>query len=255
MKKRMSSAKVVIVTGGSRGMGYAIAETLLVEGYRVYICGRDEFTLKQAVRKLSKKGIIKYFTLDLADKNAVRQFTKRWATPLYALVNNAGIVEEEPLHAEDTGSWERIMGVNLSGVYYLTKGLVGHLKDGGRIINIASQLGKEGRAGLGAYCASKFGLIGLTKSWAKELGERDITVNAVCPGWVETEMGAKDIEILAKKRDISSAVIKKQLAEHLELKRFNKPKEVADIVAFLLSKKASGISGRDWLMSAIWTNG
>ncbi len=119
-------------------------------------------------------------------------------------------------------------------------------------MNIASQLGKEGRAGYSAYCASKFALIGLTKVWAKELGSRAITVNAICPGWVNTEMSRKDLARIAKEKGISTKTYYKQICEPLELKRFTDPAEVANLAHFLLSGEGKGITGRDILLHTIW---
>lgn len=223
--------KTIIVTGGSRGIGKAITEELLKQGYNVHSCDSKTF--------------------DLSDRQAVEDFCNSWKRDLYGLVNNAGICKTERL-LENFNIWDEVMDTNLSGAYFLTKGLVKKIVNNGRIINISSQLGKEGRAGYSAYCASKFGLIGLTKCWAKELGEKGITVNAVCPGWVKTEMAMKDFERMASEKNVSSEEFYKEICRPLELKRFTEPKEVAQLVSFLLSPKASGITGRAWLLNTIW---
>lgn len=121
----------------------------------------------------------------------------------------------------------------------------------GRIINISSQLGKSGRAGVGPYCAAKFGIIGLTKCWAKELGQREITVNALCPGWVYTEMTRIEIGQRAKEKGISHDQFLAEICQPLELKRLNTPDEIAGFVESLLSAKASGITGQDFLLQTI----
>ncbi len=244
--------KHVLVTGGSRGIGYAIARALLAEGYAVSILGANAIMLKKAARELSRLGNVDYCAVDLADRQVVRNFIGAWKKKLYGLINNAGVVQVENLTQKDTGSWDAVLNVNLHGLYFLTKGLIQHIEKNGRIVNISSQLGKEGRAGYGAYCASKFAVLGLTKCWAKELGKKGITVNAVCPGWVKTEMGMKDLARIAKERGMTARALYKEICEPLELKRFTEPEEVANLVAFLISRKASGITGRGMLLNTIW---
>lgn len=255
MKRKISNmteTKHIIVTGGSRGIGKVLAAQLLKEGYSVTICAKTETNLKKAQQELRSLGEVGYRVLDLADRHAISKFVKEWEEPLYGIVNNAGVVAVEGIEKSDSGSWDTILNVNLHGLYFLTKGLVSHISDNGRIVNISSQLGKEGRAGYGAYCASKFAVIGLTKCWAKELGVRGITVNAVCPGWVKTEMGMQDLERIAHERGVTKEALCKEICEPLELKRFTEPEEVANLVTFLVSSKGSGITGRDWLMNTIW---
>lgn len=247
----MNKGKLIIITGASRGIGRAIAETLLSDGFDIHICARSENKLQAAAGALSAFGQVDYSVLDIADRAAVQKFTADWNKDIYGLVNNAGICKTEKI-LDQADIWDEVMDTNLGGLYWITKGLAEHLADKGRIVNISSQLGKEGRAGYGAYCASKFGVIGLTKCWAKELGGRGITVNAVCPGWVNTDMAQKDLERLAREVGISKEEYYKQICEPLELKRFTEPEEVANLVAFLLSTKASGITGRDILMNTIW---
>lgn len=242
----------VIVTGGSRGIGKAIAEQLARKGYHVTIVAQDEGTLKATSKELSAYGEIDHHVLDLRDRKSITTFIASWNKPLYGLVNNAGVVTVENIEQPDSGVWDSTLNVNLHGLFFLTNGLVQHIVNNGRIVNISSQLGKEGRAGYGAYCASKFAVIGLTKCWAKELGIRGITVNAVCPGWVKTEMGMTDLARIAKERKVTSEVLYKEICKPLELKRFTEPEEVAQLVSFLISKEGSGVTGRDWLMNTIW---
>lgn len=247
----MSNKKIAIVTGGSRGIGRAIASQLLQDGYQVYICAQEENELKRTALELAKLGLVEYFVLDLADKEAIKNFTAAWDKPIKVLVNNAGIYTTERLDA-NSDVWDKVLNVNLNGPYWLTKGLVKHIENNGRIINISSQLGQEGRAGAGAYSAAKFGLIGLTKCWAKELGVRGITVNAVCPGWVKTDMLKHDYEKMAKAQGKTFVELEQDICRPLELKRMTAPEEVADLVSFLASDKARAITGRDWLMNTIW---
>jgi NAD(P)-dependent dehydrogenase (short-subunit alcohol dehydrogenase family) len=244
-------SKKIIVTGGSRGIGKAITKNLLKSGYCVYICARDEDGLKEVANNFSSLGEINYLKLDLSKKEEIQNVVKNWKESLYAIVNNAGICKTEKLD-EKKDVWDEVMNVNLNGMYHLTKGLVDKLEKNGRIVNISSQLGKEGRAGYGAYCASKFAINGLTKCWAKELGERGITVNSICPGWVKTEMAENDMERLAKEKGIDTRKYYEEICKPLELKRFTEPTEVANLVNFLVSSGGSGITGRSWLLNTIW---
>ena len=246
-----STGKNVMVTGGSRGIGKAIAKQLLKDGYDVHICARNENDLQAVVEELSEFGNINYFILDLSDRRVINNFVNNWNKDLYALVNNAGICKTERLD-EKTDVWDEVLNTNLHGVYLLTKGLLKNMSDNGRIVNIASQLGKEGRSGYSAYCASKFAINGLTKCWAKELGERGITVNSICPGWVRTEMSEKDSRRIAEEKGISFEEFYKEICAPLELKRFTEPEEVANLAAFLISEKGSGITGRDMLLNTVW---
>ncbi len=229
-----SSKKVVIVTGGSRGIGLAIVKKLRREGYAVIPTSTQP-----------RKG---HFVLDLLKPSGVKSFMDLLraadVNEIYGLVNNAGICEKCQIGLREDAfveSWSRIIQVNLTGAAELTHRLIANnilqLKNG-RIVNIASQLGKVGRAGFSAYCASKFGLIGLTEAWSREIAVGGTTVNAVCPGWIETEMVAKELTHAGDDH------ARRQIASRLDQRRFNTPQEVANIVAFLLSTESSGITGR-----------
>ncbi len=235
--------KIALVTGGSRGIGKAIACELLQNQFEVFICGRKINDLKSSVDNLSSLGKINYYQLDISRDEHVRKFVKEWDTPLNVLINNAGICGSERLE-DEFGIWGNILATNLNGLYYLTKGLLKWIHNDGSVVNISSQLGTEGRAGFGAYCASKHALLGLTKCWAKELGHTGITVNAVCPGWVKTEMAMSDVKKMAQQRNISEEQMYVEITDELDLKRFIEPMEVAQLVAFLVSAKARGITGQ-----------
>ena len=243
--------KNVIVTGGSQGIGKSIVRQLAITGYHVYICARNGDKLQNTVSEFSSLGVVECIVLDLSCRKEIKGFCEAWNEPLYALINNAGICLTERIE-EDLNVWDNVIDVNLNGLYFLTKGLIKHMVQDGRIINISSQLGREGRSGYSAYCASKFALIGLTNCWAKELGVSGITVNAICPGWVNTEMASADLARMAEERGVTSERFYKEICESLELKRFTEPGEIANLVEFLVSEKASGITGREWLLNTIW---
>ena len=241
----MMRQKRVIVTGGSRGIGKAIADTLVRRRYDVTIVARDEQCLRRCVSVLSGKGKIRYEVLDLLDRQAIERFAAQWRKKhLYALINNAGMWGEERIDEVDTGLYQRIMRLNLDGPFCLTNELVSSLVDGGRIVNISSQLGISGRAAFGAYAASKHGLIGLTRCWAYELGPRGITVNAVCPGWVDTESNRAEIRPWAKERGMSVPALMREISAPYPSQRFVEEAEVGELVAFLVSPEGSGVNGK-----------
>ncbi|MBK7862417.1 MAG: SDR family oxidoreductase [Archangiaceae bacterium] len=249
----MADKKIALVTGGSKGIGKVICKQLLEQGWAVKTCARSSDELQRTVSELKKLGTIDGAVLDLANRDAVKKYAAAWQGPLHALINNAAICHvkriDEP--AEDR-LWDEVLDINLNGVQFLTRGLLKHIPQNGRIVNISSQLGQEARAGYGAYCASKFALIGLTKVWAKELGPKGITVNAVCPGWVKTDQAVGDMERLAKEKGVPVEKLYQEICEPLELRRFTEPEEVANLVSFLVSPQGSGVTGRDWLMNTVW---
>lgn len=239
--------KTAIVTGGSSGIGKAIAIELLKSGLAVHICGRKIKSLEDTCLELAQFGEIQYFQLDISNTEEINRFISTWKNNLNVLINNAGICGIERLE-DNLNLWENIINTNLNGLYYLTKGLVKYIQPGGSIINISSQLGIEGRAGFGAYCASKHAVLGLTKCWASELGEKKITVNAICPGWVKTEMAMADVEKMAKEEKITTDQMFDRIAQNIDLKRFIEPAEIAYLVAFLASDKARAITGQGYFM-------
>lgn len=248
--------KTVLVTGGSRGIGLAISKQCLQQGYAIIVLSKTRQSIERACVELAPYGSVSGQVLDVANRQDIADFCQSFSQPLYGLINNAGVCKTsqllDPQTHDSDDSWESILFTNLFGPYYLTQGLIQWIEHGGRIVNVASQLGKDGRRGYGAYCASKFGLIGLTKCWAKELGRVGITVNAICPGWVNTDMSQIDAARIAKDKGLALEDYYQTITHPLELGRMSEPEEVASLATFLLSEAASGISGRDWLMHTIW---
>ena len=239
--------KIALVTGGSSGIGRAIAEQLLLAGFDVRIFGRNVKRLAETVENISRFGTIKSFVLDLSDRERIDCLLATWTEPVRLLVNNAGICGIETLeHGADV--WEKIINTNLNGLYYFTCGMLRFIESGGSIINISSQLGAEGRAGFGAYCASKHAVLGLTKCWAKELGAKQITVNAICPGWVKTEMAMSDVKKMANEKGITPDEFYAELSNNLDIKRFVEPEEIGHLAVFLASEKARAISGQSYFI-------
>lgn len=236
--------KNIIVTGGSRGIGKTITKKLLESGYRVFICGRNEEELKKTKQEFFLMGEIDYFVLDIANQEAVKKFTTNWDKSLYGLINNAGAWKEERIDEQEKDVWNEMINLNLTGLYFLTKGLYSKINMPGRIINISSQLGLNGRAGFGPYSAAKHGVNGLTKCWAEELGLKGITVNSICPGWVKTQSNIDEIQIFAQNERKTFEEKFKEISDTCIMKRFIEPEEVANLAVFLMSEQSSGICGK-----------
>jgi NAD(P)-dependent dehydrogenase (short-subunit alcohol dehydrogenase family) len=246
--------KQIIVTGAGRGIGLSISERLALDGYNLVLITKTNESAEKIRNKVSVwPGNHSIISIDLSEAKEINNLIAQWKDSIWGLINNAGICSTYNMQG-DTGldPWNSVIGTNLQAPYLLTRGLLPFITRPGRIVNISSQLGLEGRSGYSAYCASKFGLIGLTKVWAKEFGASGLTVNAVCPGWVDTEMSRLDLARLAKSKSIPTDDYYNNICEPLELKRFNTPEEVADLVAYIVSERAQGISGRSWLMQTIW---
>lgn len=244
--------KHILITGARKGIGLEIAKTMLNNGYGVSLTTSSKETAQELASLLIDDNV-KVYALDQSDKKDIELFVNNWTNELWGIVNNAGICKTMSLKDNSIDDpFEDVMNTNLRGPYLITKKLLPFISRPGRIVNITSQLGHEGRANYSAYCASKFALIGMTKCWAKELGIDGINVNAISPGWVDTEMSKIDMKRMAKENNISANKYYEKICNPLELKRFNSTSEVANLVKFLLSDDSSGITGRDWLMQTIW---
>jgi 3-oxoacyl-[acyl-carrier protein] reductase len=229
--------KVAIVSGGSRGIGFAVAEELAAGGARVAVTARAEERAAQAAEALGGAGGRGY-GCDVTDAEACTALIARVEEelgPVDILVNNAGITRDNILVRLKDEDWDAVLDTNLRGAFHLMRAVArGMMKRrGGRIVNIASVVGLTGNRGQANYAASKAGLVGLTKSVAQELASRDVLVNAVAPGFVETEMTASLSE------DARSA-----LFERIPLGRFGQPSDVAGAVRFLVGPAASYITGQ-----------
>jgi 3-oxoacyl-[acyl-carrier protein] reductase len=228
-----------MVTGGARGIGFAIAEKLGSNGYSVIISDILAEAASEAALKLGGGGVkamsvagdvSKPESVDAMFKASIEEFGR-----VDVLVNNAGIARDNLLLRLDAKDWDMVMDVNLKGAFLCIKAASRIMMKNrwGRIINISSVVGIMGNAGQSNYAASKAGLIGLTKSAAKELAGRNITVNAVAPGYIQTEMTEKLPE---SAKDFFLSIV--------PLKRAGKPEDVAGVVSFLASDQAEYVTGQ-----------
>jgi NAD(P)-dependent dehydrogenase (short-subunit alcohol dehydrogenase family) len=232
--------KVAIITGGSRGIGFAIARKLHQDGASVALCGRS------TVRDFPQERAMAV-TMDIRDRESVDTGVNRIVDrfgKIDIIVNNAGISGVTPVDAADTAAWLDIIQTNVIGTFYVTRAAVPRIPAGGRIITISSVLGKFGVPGYTAYCTAKTGLIGFTRSLALELAPRKITVNAICPGWTDTEMARSGMRDIAASQGITVQEFKKEAMARVPLGEMVEPEEVANLVAFLASEAGNKITGQ-----------
>jgi 3-oxoacyl-[acyl-carrier protein] reductase len=227
------------VTGASRGIGRAIARALALEGATVFVGARDEAKLAEVAREIADEGgKAVAVALDVADRasvDAALQKVLEAQGRLDHLVNNAGITRDNLLLRMKKEEWDQVIATNLTGTYLCTQAVLKPMlkQRSGRIVNVTSVVGLTGNAGQANYAASKAGIIGFTKAVAREVASRSITVNAVAPGFIDTDMTAAMTD---KARE--------SLASSIPLGRVGRPEDIASAVAFLVSDAAAYITGQ-----------
>jgi 3-oxoacyl-[acyl-carrier protein] reductase len=237
MAERVLDGQIALVTGGSRGIGRVIAERLATDGARVALTSRSEESAAAVAAGLPGDGHLGA-ACDVADPASVDALIKQVEGelgPIDVVVNNAGITADNILVRLDDDAWDRVLDTNLKGTFHVVRAVARPMmkRRNGRIINITSVVGLTGNRGQVNYAASKAGLVGLTKSVAKELASRNVLCNAVAPGFIETDMTAELTE-----------GARESLLSQVALGRLGAPEDVAGVVAFLAGPDAAYITGQ-----------
>jgi len=244
------AGKTAIITGGGRGIGKAIALALAAEGCSVIVAGRTTEPLEKVASQIQDQGREALaFVCDVSDPGSVEALFARaqqLLERLDILVNNAGQSHSELLVRLSLDTWNRVLAINLTGTFLCSRAALQWMlpHQSGRIINIASTAAKIGFRYAGAYAAAKHGVLGLTRSMALETATSGITVNAVCPGWVETEMVQSAVENITAKTKMSPEQVREYLAKESPQNRIFQPEQIAFAAVWLASEEAQAITGQ-----------
>jgi len=234
-----------VVTGGASGIGEAIAEQLSAAGMRLTLMGRNPSRLAVTANKLGAFSQ----QVDISNADDVqRGFTAAVAAngPVNILVNNAGAAESCTFSKMDNALWDRMLTVNLTGTYLCTRAVINDMAKAnfGRIINIASTASQKGYAYVTAYCAAKHGVLGLTRALAIEMAKKGITVNAVCPGYTDTEMVSRSLDTIIENTGMSREAALAELVRNNPQGRLIEPVEVAQAVLWLCHANSGSVTGQ-----------
>lgn len=234
------------VTGGGRGIGEAVSRSLVVSGAVVTIVGRTEASLRNVVEA---GGASAWMLLDVTDDRAIARCVAAAAAergPIEILVNNAGAVETAAFGRIDRGLWDRMLAANLTSVFSMSQAVLPGMlaRRRGRIVNIASTAGLTGYPYVAAYVAAKHGVVGLTRALALEVATSGITVNAVCPGYTETELLRESMQNIVRKTGRSEADVRASIIRNNPQARLVRPDEVAAAVIFLCGPGSDAMTGQ-----------
>jgi 3-hydroxybutyrate dehydrogenase len=244
-----TKAHHALVTGAARGIGLMVARRLLQQGCRVTLTGRNVQALEQAAQQLEPLGEVGFVAGDVGRAESVSAaFAKAREQfgPVDILVNNAGQAVSERFDRMTEQAWHSMLSVNLTGTFHCIQAALPDMlaQKWGRIVNVASTAGLQGYAYVSAYCAAKHGVVGLTRSLALEVAKKGITVNAVCPGYTETDLVRDALDNIMKKTGMTLDEARAKLAESNPQGRLVQPEEVADAVAWLCQPGAGAVNGQ-----------
>ena len=250
----MATTRHALITGASRGIGAAIAQRLAADGLKLTLLGRSLGALQDLAASLPAACEAHAVAGDVAD---AAQVTAAFAAArerhgaVQVLVNNAGQAATAPLQRTDDALWAQMLAVNLTGTFLCTRAALPDMlaARAGRIVNVASTAGQRGYAYCSAYAAAKHGVIGLTRSLALEVATQGITVNAVCPGFTDTDIVASSVQNIVKKTGRSAAEAMAEFTRHNPQGRLVQPHEVAAMVAWLCSDAAASVHGQSLSVS------
>ncbi len=252
----MLSNRHALITGAGSGIGAAVALALAQQGCRLTLAGRSHDKLQQQAEQLRRQvpdAAVVLAPMDITDPHAVQAAVQQAQTqlgPVNILVNNAGQAKSQPFVRTDATLWQQMLDVNLSGTFHVTQAALPGMMDAaasgtpGRIVNIASTAGLMGYAYVSAYVAAKHGVVGLTKALALEMARKNITVNALCPGYTETEIVQDAVRNIVAKAGQSEDQARQALATRNPQQRLVQPAEVAQSVVWLCAPGSEAINGQ-----------